>query len=188
MSELKQVEIPLDDMYTADQKSSQEWVESVKGQIQISDEEAKIKKKTESTWFKLEETEQIIYIPLKTSEGLPNTGKTSYKAYIAEYEKKNVVHDTLEEFNNDSIYQNRKDKTQKPRLRHEVEVILLASDGSATKTQKKWDMADTAYRHIFVEFLTPKNRVIRVKKPIKQTDPPITKYVSKDDLAELGFK
>lgn len=185
MSETKQVEISLNDVFSAPpQTDSQEWIESTRGEVQLSDEEAKLRKKEGSQWFKLEDKEQILYIPLKTSTGELNTGKRSYKAYIAERTPPTIAHDAIEEFDNDQEFLNRKDKTQKPRLRHEVEVVLFTE---GKKIPKKWDMSDTAYKHIFVEYLSPKNRVISVKKPTLQTSPPITKYKTREDLEELGY-
>lgn len=167
------IQISFDDLT---KPASQEWIESSKGQLQISEEEAKARKKNSAAsglpFLKFEGTEpKVLYFPENDQDGNINTGKTLYKIWIQKL-KRSITHKTLAEFDNDTDYQDYVDefeqtktdpkaRPQRPQFRHYVYVLELTPQGGIPQT---WDMSDQAFTEVFSEYLTPEDRTLRVKK------------------------
>lgn len=176
--------------------ASQEWAESTRGQIQIAEEEAKLRKAASGSgrdFLKFEGQEsKILHFPEFEEDGETlNTGKTFYKLWIQKI-KKSIIHKTLEEFQQDEAYlsyledfeatkTDPKARPLKPQFRHYVYVIELTPNGGLPKT---WDMSDTAYSEAFAEHLTREDRNLKVKKD-KEGKGFIFKVAKTDELKAL---
>lgn len=174
-----------DELVANDDVSEEEYQQSVKGNLQLAEEEPKTKRGDLLTFLKFKKGEEkTLYFPKKNSKGELNTGKVVYKAYLNDLpeKNKNVAHDTLEEFETDDKYNTYRRDEEKPNLRYYVEVVELTPQGSKKWT---WDMAKTKYDLIFREFLNPEQRFLKIKMGKNSTDPPIVKYVSQSELKAL---
>lgn len=176
------IQLSFDDLT---KKVSQEWIDSGKGQLQLAEEEAKVRKQNSSftsykfdgtDFLKFEGTEsKLIYFPERfpydDPKGEINTGRPVYKIWLQKI-KRSVVEKTYEEVEQNEDYQayvedfeetktDPKARPQRPQYRHYVYVIELSPSGNKAFT---WDMSDTAFSEAFTEHLTKEDRVLEVKK------------------------
>jgi hypothetical protein len=164
--------------------SDEEYQQSVKGNLQLAEEEPKANRGNLPGFVKFAKGEEkTLYFPKRTSDGSINAGKPVYKVYLENLpdKNKNLVHEKLEDFDTDEKYQTY-GEGKKPGLRYYVEVVELTPQGSRRAT---FDMAKTKYDLVFREFLTPDQRILTIKMGKNSTDAPIVKYPSAATLKAL---
>jgi len=164
--------------------SDEEYQQSVKGNLQLAEEEPKANRGNLPGFIKFAKGEEkTLYFPKRTSDGSINAGKPVYKVYLENLpdKNKNLVHEKLEDFETDDKYQTY-GEGKKPGLRYYVEVVELTPQGSRRAT---FDMAKTKYDLVFREFLTPDQRILTIKMGKNSTDAPIVKYPSAATLKAL---
>ena len=181
------VQLTFEDLKAEDSAVEEEYSQSLKGNLQIAEEEPKANKSKYPpflNWDKTNPQFKTLFFPRKDPEGNLNTGKIVYKVYLPELEgkNKNIAHDTLEEFESDERYINRKDVDQKPKLRYYVYVVELTPNGNVGYI---WDMAKTKYLTIFTEYLDKNTRVLSIKPAKDAKDAPIVKIPTDAQLKAL---
>ena len=179
------IQLTFDQLTAEDTVSDEEYNQSVKGNLQIAEEEPRANKSNLIPFLNWEGFEEkLLYFPKKDQDDNLNAGRIVYKAYLKDIpdKNKNISHNTLEEFENDDKYNQYKGEKDYPKLRYYVYVIEITPNGNK---QFIWDMAKTKYLNIFGEYLDKNVRVLKVKPAKDPKNPPIVKIPTQAELKAI---